>query len=90
MKNADVFLQFQRLNKKYENIGLTIDIDFNRFGMVFRGYWALKGQIELINFNRIYDYYRIKNLSENIDIEFLIDEFKEEFEHKLKNEQKEE
>jgi len=84
MKNADIFLKFQELNSKYSDEGLTINIEFDRWGMIFRGYWALKGHNELIRLNRIYEYTQIKHLSDEIDIEFLIDEFKNEFEKKLK------
>ena len=84
MKDVEVFLKLQELSKKYESIGIMLDIEFNRYGMVFRGYWLRKGVNEVIRYNRIHKYDLIKGLPNDIDVEFLVDKFKEEFENKLK------
>ena len=84
MKDADLFIRLRDLSKKYEDIGMILDIEFGRWGMIFRGYWSIKGRDGLVKLNRAYDVRNIKYLPDTIDIEFLIDEFKEEFEHKIK------
>ena len=85
MKNADIFLDLLNLSRKYANRGLTIDIEFSRFGMIFKGYWDITlNKVELLRFNREYSYEQLENLSDEIDIEFLIDEFKKEFEERIK------
>lgn len=79
MKNADIFSELGKLSLKYSNIGLTIDFEFNRFEMVLRGWLDLSlTNYDIYRYNRAYSYEMIKSLSDEIDIEILVDEFKEE------------
>ena len=74
----DVY-KFSELSIKYANKGLTIDFVFDRFGLIFKGYLDLTlGRVEFYRFNREYSYEMLKSLSDAVDIEFLVDEFKEE------------
>ena len=72
--------KFSELSIKYANRGLTIDFEFDRFGLILRGYLDLTflGDVEFYNFNRQYSYEMLKSLSNDVDIEFLVDEFREE------------
>lgn len=75
---VDVY-KFSELSIKYANKGLTIDFEFDRFGLILRGYLDLTlGRVEFYKFNREYSYEMLKSLNNNVDIEFLVDEFKEE------------
>ena len=74
----DVY-KFSELSLKYANRGLTIDFEFNRFGLILRGYLDLTlCRVEFYKFNREYSYEMLKSLSNDVNIEFLVDEFKEE------------
>ena len=80
MKNADIFLNLKDLGTKYADLGLFISIEFDEYGMIFRGYWMNPITLnDTLYFNKRYAYDLIKNLSDDIDMEFLIDEFKKEF-----------
>lgn len=79
MKNADIFSKLRELSIKYANKGLTIDFEFNRFAMILRGWLDLSlVDYDVYKYNRSYSYEMIKSLSDEIDIEKLVDEFKEE------------
>jgi len=84
MTGSKQLLLFNELGNKYADIGLTIDIEFNRWGMIFRGCWyPTPLNTQLMRFNRQYTYDFIRESSDEITLEFLIDEFKKEFETKL-------
>lgn len=76
MKNADIFSELGKLSLKYSNIGLTIDFEFNRFGMVLRG-WLDRSlnTVDVYKYNREYSYQFINSLQNSIDIEDIVDEF---------------
>jgi len=91
MKNVDVFNELIKLSTKYASMGLTIDFEFNRFGMILRGWFdRTLGTIDVWKYNREYSYKEINALSDSIDIENLVDEFKNEcWESYLKQKKKE-
>ena len=91
MKNVDVFNELIKLSTKYASMGLTIDFEFNRFGMILRGWFdRTLGTIDVWKYNREYSYQEINALSDSIDIENLVDEFKNEcWESYLKQKKKE-
>lgn len=71
--------KFSELSIKYANKGLTIDFEFDRFGLSLRGYLDLTlSRVEFYKFNKEYSYEMLKSLPNDVDIEFLVDEFKEE------------
>lgn len=79
MKNSKIYSRLEELSFKYADIGLTIDFEFNRFKMILRGYLDLSlNKYDVYRYNRAYSYEMIKSLSNDIDIETLVDEFKEE------------
>lgn len=79
MKNADIFSKLGELSLKYANMGLTIDFNFDRFGMSLHGWFdRTLGTVDTWHFKRIYPYLEINALSDSIDIEDLVDEFKNE------------
>lgn len=79
MKNSKIYSKLGELSIKYANIGLTIDFEFNRFEMILRGFLDLSlNTYEVYKFNRAYSYELIESLSDEIDIETLVDRFKEE------------
>lgn len=81
--------KFRELSIKYANKGLTIDFEFNRFGLIFRGYLDLTlSRVEFYKFNREYSYEMLKSLFNVVDIEFLVDKFKEEAFAEYKKNQK--
>ena len=82
MKNANEFLNIRKLITKYEGVGLKIDVEFNHWGIIFHGYWDRLALTQI--FNKEYTYDFIITTSDAIDMEFLIDEFKKEFEDKIK------
>lgn len=79
MKNADIFSDLGKLSLKYSNIGLTIDFEFNRFGIILKG-WLDRtlNTVDVYEYNREYSYQFINSLSDSIDIEEIVDEFKNE------------
>ena len=80
MTDINTFLKFKDLANRYADLGLFIRIEFDEYGMIFRGYWMNPITLSnTLNLNRRYTYEFLKNLSDEIDIEFLIDEFKNEF-----------
>jgi hypothetical protein len=68
------------LCKKYEDIGLHISIEFDRFGILIRGYWDRGGIARTICFNKRYSEYLFKESNIELDIESMIDDFKKEIE----------
>ena len=79
MKNSKIYSRLGELSLKYAHIGLTIDFEFNRFEMILRGCLDLSlNKYDVYRYNRAYSYEMIKFLSDDIDIETLVDEFKEE------------
>lgn len=83
MKNSEIYCKIGELTLKYANKGLTIDFEFNRFGMIMRGYlnFSLTNR-DIYRYNRAYSYKMIESLPDEISIETLVDEFKEEvFDH---------
>jgi len=79
MKNSEIYSKLGELSLKYATKGLTIDFEFNRFEMILRGWLDLSlNNYDLYRYNRAYSYEMIKSLSDEIDIETLVDEFKEE------------
>ena len=79
MKNSKIYSRLGELSLKYANEGLTIDFEFNRFGMILRGWLDLTlNTYDVYRYNREYSYGMFEFLSDDIDIETLVDEFKEE------------
>jgi len=79
MKNADVFNELGKLSLKYANMGLTIDFKFDRFGLILKGWLDITlNTVDVYKFNRVYSYQILNSLSDSIDIEDLVDEFKNE------------
>lgn len=72
----NIFDQLEDLCNKYVKEGLLLSIEFNRFGMIIRGY-----QNDFC-FNRMYSYDLLKNLS-LVYVDFLVDEFKKEFDKEV-------
>lgn len=82
----DDILKLKELCSKYDILGLTISIEFNRYGIVFHGYWSTIRNFcdnnifvhdDLISFNKIYEY----DLLKSYELEGLLELFKEEFEY---------
>ena len=85
--NRQSFEQIFSLINKYKNRGLTINIEFTRWGLILRGCWDLSySHYEILHFNREYSWIILENMSEEIGLEYLIDEFKKEFEENIVNE----
>ena len=79
MKNSKIYSKLGELSLKYANKGLIIDFEFNRFEMILRGWLDLSlSNYDVYRYNRAYSYEMIELLSDDIDIETLVDEFKEE------------
>lgn len=79
MKNSEIYSKLGELSLKYANKGLTIDFEFNRFEMILRGWLDLTlTNYDIYRYNHAYSYEMIKSLSDDIDVETLVDEFKEE------------
>lgn len=72
MKNSTVYNKLGELSTKYASKGVTLVFEFNRLHMIFRAWTDLFG---LNKFNRSYPYELLENLSDDIDIETLVDEF---------------
>ena len=64
--------QLEDLCNKYIKEGLLLSIEFNQFGMIIRGYR------NDFCFNRMYSYDLLKDRS-LVYMDFLVDEFKKEF-----------
>ncbi len=79
MKNADIFSELGKLSLKYATMGLTIDFEFDRFGMTLNG-WLDRtlDTVDIYEFKRKYTYQEINVLSDLIGIEEIVDEFKNE------------
>lgn len=80
----NIFDQLEDLCNKYIKEGLLLSIEFNQFGMIIRGY-----QNDFC-FNRMYDYDLLRNLSisqslvyREIVVDYLVDEFKKEFDKEV-------
>ena len=87
MTNIDI-LKAKEICRKYARKALYITIEFDRFGMVLRGAWDFTlNHYDISHFNREYSYEFLENLSEDITLEYLINEFEKEFETKLKEAQ---
>lgn len=86
--NRQSFEQMSSIVNKYKKYGLTIDIEFNRWGLILRGYWDLSlSSYEILHFNREYSWILLENMPEEIGLEYLIDEFKKEFEEKIERDE---
>lgn len=72
----NVFNQLRDLCNKYAKEGLLLTIEFDQFGMIIRGY-----QKDFC-FNRMYNYDLLKDLS-LVYVDFLVDEFKKEFDKEV-------
>ena len=83
MKTIDMS-KIKELCTKYSDKGLNIDIMFSRWGMVFMG------SIGTYRFNRVYEYDILEKFSDTITLDFLMEEFKREFEWQLKKEEEQE
>lgn len=68
----------QKLSCKYEKDGLSIFFLFNKYEMILEGYLGLPSTSKLYRYNRAYSYGLLNNLSEEINIETLVDDFKDE------------
>lgn len=85
MKNSKIYSKLGELSLKYANKGLTIDFEFDRFGMILRGWLDLSlNTYDIYKYNRTYSYEMLKSLSDEIDIETLVDVFKDEVFEQLK------
>ena len=74
----NIFNQLRDLCNKCAKEGLLLSIEFNRFGMLIRGY-----QNDFC-FNRMYSYDLLKDRS-LVYMDFLVDEFKKEFDKEMIN-----
>lgn len=73
----NIFDQLKDLCNKYVKEGLSLSIEFNQFGMIIRGY-----QKDFC-FNRMYSYDLLKDRSLVYVTDFLVDEFKKEFDKEI-------
>jgi len=82
--NRQSFKQMDSLVNKYANQGLTIEMEFVRWGLILRGIWDLSlCSYDIRHFNREYYWRLLEEMPEGINLEYLIDEFKKEFEEKI-------
>ena len=81
--NNDTILELRDLCNKYATMGLDIDIEFRKYGVVLRGYW--EGSAGKYNYNRVFDYVLFENAS-SLSLEYLIDMFVEDFDEQLAGE----
>ena len=82
--NKQSFKQMSSLVNKYKNRGLTIEIEFVRWGLILRGIWDLSlSSYDIRHYNREYSWRFLEEISEGVGLEDLIDEFKKEFETKI-------
>lgn len=77
--NRQSFKQMSSLVNKYRKQGLTIDVEFGRWGLTIRGILDISYG-EIVRFKREYFWEYLEDMPEEIGLEFLIDEFKKEFE----------
>lgn len=86
MKNKNAYLELIKMCSKYKDIGLMIGIDFSRFGMTIKGQWDLPLSLcESFRKTHLFDYDFIESVSNRVGIEYLIDEFKEEFKRNIED-----
>ena len=78
MKTAEIFINLIELGLKYANEGLVVDIEFNQYGLVFRG------RLFDLRYNRIWSRSELKYLHDDVSIETLMDMFTDEIFSKLK------
>lgn len=79
MKNFSL-KEIHEASTKYLGIGLTISVEFTRWGMILRGCWdRTLATCEIDHYNREYSYAMLDNLSDEVDINWLVDEFKHEY-----------
>lgn len=76
--NKEVFKQINKLVNKYENCGLSIDIEFSRWGLILIGSWEVSLNHYEGRYHKSYTYELLEALPEEKGLEFLIDEFKKE------------
>lgn len=79
----NIFNQLRDLCNKCAKEGLLLSIEYNQFGMIIRGYQ--KG----FCFNRMYSYDLLKDRS-LVYMDFLVDEFKKEFDKEIEPQESEE
>lgn len=87
MKDSDVVLKLKSLVNKYEDEGLSIDIEFTNIGIIFRGYWANSSITNCghpLRYNRRFSYEMFNALSDAFDMECLIVQFRDDFESEIK------
>lgn len=80
----NIFNQLRDLCNKCAKEGLSLSIEFDQFGMIIRGY--RKG----LCFNRMYSYDLLKDRSLVYVTDFLVDEFKKEFDKEVEPQESEE
>lgn len=83
MKSIDLS-NAKELSTKYARLGLEISFELNRFGMILRGYWDILYPNNIEFFNKMFDYSYLEALPDDITLEVIVDEFKAEFENKLR------
>lgn len=83
MKSIDLS-NAKELSIKYARFGLEIFFEFNRFGMILRGYWDILCPNNIEHFNKMFEYSYLEVLPDDITLEAIVDEFKAEFENKLR------
>ena len=87
IKDIEFLSKIRKLGTKYADIGLTVNVEISQWGVTFHGYWDESlNKYDVKGFNRLYDYAMLDQMPEDWDLEYLIDEFKDEFEAKLKEE----
>ena len=85
----DEVLRLRDLCIKYANIGLLIDIEFSREGVMFRGFWDMSlSRYDTHRYNRCFNYLLFEEAP--LSLEDLIDQFKEDFKKELEREDVEE
>ena len=77
------FEAIEKLIKRDIKHGLTIDVEFNSYYMIIKGYCTSSWTgVRGYNFNRSYTYQELKKL--NLSLEDIFDIFKDEFKAHLK------
>lgn len=78
--------EVQALCTKYANVGLYIEINFDRNGMTLKGHWDLTlNKIDLYKYHMSYSWFMLENMSDEVTLDTMIDEFKEAFARRLKD-----